>query len=443
MSLINEKTSVIAVPELDIFVTPPCQTSIEKTFMQEIRPVSLLNTGGHIEFLINTDYLDYLRLNETTLHAKFRVSLTKKDKSVITNADWVQVSMTNNILHSLWSQVDLYIENVQTTVSLQTYPYRSYFETILYSNNQSRKTYLPCEGYFDDEEPENFKALTKKYQLISKSANDVNVSSIIDLTGKLHLDIMQQPNYLMNSMRLKLILIPHKPEFIFYTHDANIIPKIEFQELYITVYKSRVNEELYLAHQRAIEYGPAKYPITRSEVRSVTIDKGVSSRNLENVVNGQLPRRVFIAFVENDAFTGAFTKNAFNFANFNISSLACYVNGDQYPKRAYKPNFSENLYTREYLDLLNTISQYNNDVKTVITKDKFKNGFTIFGFDLARDLSDGYHQTGYVDIPRNGVLRFEIQFGEQLTTTINAIIYCEFDNMITVNGDRNVFIDFH
>jgi hypothetical protein len=61
---------------------------------------------------------------------------------------------------------------------------------------------------------------------------------------------------------------------------------------------------------------------------------------------------------------------------------------------------------------------------------------------LSADLSQGYTSAGYVNIPKDGVLRFEIHFSQALTTNINALIYCEFDNQLNIGEDRNAFMDY-
>ena len=78
----------------------------------------------------------------------------------------------------------------------------------------------------------------------------------------------------------------------------------------------------------------------------------------------------------------------------------------------------------------------------VITNDKFLKGYTLFAFNLSRDLSQGYQSAGYVNIPTSGVMRIEIHFGQALTSTINAIIFCEFDNQISILEDRNAIMDY-
>lgn len=267
-------------------------------------------------------------------------------------------------------------------------------------------------------------------------AVETSIGAAIELQGKLNLDIFQQYRTLIGGTKLKIKFVPNRPEFYFITNDSNILPRIEFEEMYLNIFKSRISEELTEAQQYALHVSPAKYILNRSEARSVTIDKGVTSINIENVINGILPRRVYIAFVSNEAYGGSYSKNPYYFEHCNVNQIACFINGQQYPRKPYTPDFTNNKYiTRPYLELLRASEQFNN-VRTVITNEKFLKGYTLFAFNLSRDLSQGY-----VNIPTNGVMRFEIHFDRELAATINAIIFCEFDNQI-IFEDRNAIMDY-
>ena len=43
---------------------------------------------------------------------------------------------------------------------------------------------------------------------------------------------------------------------------------------------------------------------------------------------------------------------------------------------------------------------------------------------------------------KQGNLRVEIHFAEALTTTINVIMYAEFDNVIEIDSNRQVLFDY-
>ena len=443
MSLVTENTYVTAVPELDIYAKTPVQTSIESTYTEEIRPIAQLNSGAHYEFLIHNAINEYVKLKDITLYVRFRIKLSRSDTTPLSANDWTKVSTVNNFLHSLWSQIDLSIGDSQTTTSLQTYPYRAYFETILYSTPQSRKSHLASCLFFEDEmttkKDEPYVA-RMKYFNTDKAPWDSGKEC--EMEGKLHMDLFSQHRALIGGTRMKLRLIPNRPEFYFMCSDNNLIPKIHFEDIHLNIKKFRVSEDLLYAQLNALNLAPAKYIINRAEVRSVTIPDGVTSRNIENVINGILPRRIFLAFVPNEAYSGSFKKNPFAFRNCGINSLACFVNGEQVPRRAFTPDFSKGQYLREYLEVYKILEQHDNDARAMLTLNNYDNGYTIFAFNLSRDESQGYASSGYVNIPREGVLRFEIHFSEELKQNVNVLIYCEFDNQISIAEDRNAFMDY-
>ena len=122
MNLIDEHTPETTHPKLDLYERAFVQDSILKVVEQEIRPEAHLNTGGHIEFNIENAANEFLLLNDLTLYVKCRVKLSTTDNTAIVAADWNKVSIVNNFLHALWSQVDLAVCDNQMTSSLQTYP---------------------------------------------------------------------------------------------------------------------------------------------------------------------------------------------------------------------------------------------------------------------------------------------------------------------------------
>ena len=447
MSLVSENSPVTAIPEFDFYSNTPVQTSIEKTYIEQIRPINQLNTGGHIEFLINNGLNEYVKLKETTLFVSFRVKLAKSDGSAVATADWTKVSVVNNLLHSLWSQIDLTIGDSQTTLALQTYPYRAYFETILGSTEWSRNSHLQSGLFCLDKfgtDTNNPHADRMKY--INNKAADTttptNTGRICEIEGKLHLDMFFQHRALVGGTKMKLKLVPNRPEFYFMTSDDKLIPKLFFEDIHLNIMKCKASEEIIMAHIQALNVNPVKYILNRAEVRSFTIDKGASSRSLENVINGQLPRRVYLAFVSNEAYSGSLTKNPYFFHHYHINSISCFINGEQFPRKAYTPDFDNDKYMREFIELFRVSEQLDNDARMVVNRDNYKAGYSMFAFNLSPDLSQGYNSAGYVNVPKEGVLRFEIHFSQALDTIVNALIYCEFDNLLSIGQDRNAFTDY-
>ena len=116
--------------EIDLFKVPPTQQSLERGRWIDYAPLSSVeNANSAITFLIaGTD--EYIDLSKTILTVTGKI--TKKDgESKLDGNDQSNVAPVNNFLHSLFRQVDVYLNGKQVTPAMGTYAYRSYIETLL------------------------------------------------------------------------------------------------------------------------------------------------------------------------------------------------------------------------------------------------------------------------------------------------------------------------
>jgi hypothetical protein len=51
-------------------------------------------------------------------------------------------------------------------------------------------------------------------------------------------------------------------------------------------------------------------------------------------------------------------------------------------------------------------------------------------------------EVGAFQLIKQGNLRVEIHFADALTATINVIMYAEIDNVIEIDRNRQVFLDY-
>ena len=81
MSIVSESSPVTTFAEYDLFGLPVVQTTGESKIQTEHRPISILNSGGHIEFNIPTAINECIISNKIHLLVKLRVILNKTDKT--------------------------------------------------------------------------------------------------------------------------------------------------------------------------------------------------------------------------------------------------------------------------------------------------------------------------------------------------------------------------
>ena len=73
-------------------------------------------------------------------------------------------------------------------------------------------------------------------------------------------------------------------------------------------------------------------------------------------------------------------------------------------------------------------------------RESYAQGHFIVGFDLTPDGSANF--VSHLQLARSGSVRIEVTFEQALTSTVNCILYSEFQNMIEFNSNHHVIADF-
>lgn len=435
MALVHPKSCESVHTGLDLFSVPPTQTSVETGAFVEYHPLSTLSHGAPIEFHISGATADYIDLNNTFVHVRAKV--TKADG---TNLEAnTEVAPINYWLHSLFSQVDISLNDTLITASENTYPFRSYIEATLNYGREAKKSHLTAAFYYrdssnhldDTQGDENWGMKTRREQCAR--------SREVDLMGRLHADIMHQERYMLNGVDVKIRLIPSKNAFNLIAHDPTQGFKSVITHASLFVRKVKLNPAVTLAHEKALERGTAKYPVKRVVQKTFAIPTGNLGAVQDNLFLTQTPTKLVLGLVSSEAFNGRYNSNPFNFQTFHLSYFSLYLDGKQIPAKALTPNFDERLYVRSYHSLMLATGLINRDNGSYIEYRDFNLGYGLFAFDLSPSLLDGDQQ---FELVKSGALRLELKFSEALTQPVHVLVYGELDSMIEINRSRQVLTDF-
>ncbi|GBN27014.1 Uncharacterized protein F54H12.2 [Araneus ventricosus] len=158
----------------------------------------------------------------------------------------------------------------------------------------------------------------------------------------------------------------------------------------------------------------------------------------DNIFVGQMPKRIIVECVENDAFHGTLQKSPYDFKHFDMNFIGVYVDGQSVPHNPLELNFDKNNYIKAYYSLFSGTDKFGQDQGLFISREEYINGNTLFAFNLSPDLCNGEH----LNLIKHSNLRLEIKFTKALPQTICVLIYAEFDNVIEINKTRNILYDF-
>ncbi|GFX76080.1 uncharacterized protein TNCV_2299951 [Trichonephila clavipes] len=132
--------------ELELFNLPGTQTVIQDGQWKQFHPLSNVFDNAPVEFHISGSVEDYIDLSQTQLYVKAKI--VKVDNTPITKDD--TIGPVNLFLHSLFSQVDVSLNDRVVSNSSNTYPYRSYIETLLNHGYDSKTSQLTAELFYKD-----------------------------------------------------------------------------------------------------------------------------------------------------------------------------------------------------------------------------------------------------------------------------------------------------
>ena len=432
MAFVHQQSCEGVKSELDLFSLPATQTSIEHAQWVEHRPVASIGTGGPIEFLLPGSGDDYLDVANTYLLVRARVTKANGN-DIDPNTD---VGPVNNWMHSLFSQVDVTLNGTLVTPSTNTYPYRAYIETLLSHGAEAKQTQLTSCLWFKDTAG-HMDATDDANAGFRKRKGYAADGRVVDMKGRLHVDLFFQDRYLLNGVDVKIRLVQSKDAFALMATGANPDFKIRIDEAALFARKAKLNPSVQMAHIRALEKATAKYPVRRVDCKVFSIPRGAMSHTHENVYLGVLPKRVVLCCVDNDAYNGAYDKNPFNMKHNGVNFLALYVDGQQVPAKPAQPRFGDGNYVRSYVNLFAGTGKMFQDEGNDLTRFDFANGYTLYTFDLTPDACDA----GHFNLVQKGNLGVEIHFDQPLDQTVNVVVYGEFEAVLEIDRSRNIVYD--
>ena len=433
MSLVHTKSCESVHTGLDLFALPPTQTAVQDGLWVEYHPLATLAAGAPIEFAVSGATADYIDLSNTYLYVKAKV-LRQDGTNPPADAVFAPV---NYWLHSLFSQVDVLLNNTLVTPSENTYPYRAYIESTLNYGREAKTTHLTSALYYQDTASQmNSLNVDNNAGFRERHARAV-AGRDVDMIGRLHCDIFHQERYLLNNVDIKIRLIPSKNTFNIMAAGDNFKSIISHASMFVR--KVRLNPAVTLSHAKALERGTAKYPLKRVVVKTFSIPRGNVSVVQDNLFLSQTPNRLVIGLVDSAAFNGESTSNPFNFQTLGLSFLSLYLDGKQVPSKPLQPNFVTGQYVRSFFNLMVSSGLANQDAGSNISRQDFAGGFALYSMDLTPSLID---DNQLFELVKSGALRMELKFDAPLLRSVTVVVWAEMDSVLEIDRNRTVLTDF-
>ena len=155
------------------------------------------------------------------LHVQVKVTRANGDDLDLVDP----VGPVNNWLHSLFRQVDVYLNGTLVTPSTNTYAYMllSYGTDAKVTQLTSQLWHKDTATHMDAVEIVEGPAANRGF--VARRANIVR-SRVVDLMGRLHVDLFLQDKFLINGVDVKIRLVRSKSAFALMAGGVNTDYKI-------------------------------------------------------------------------------------------------------------------------------------------------------------------------------------------------------------------------
>jgi len=385
----------------------------------------------------------FLDLSKAQLYVKLKVY--KYDKSIETTPEMVDtdtVSICNNTLHSLWSQIDLFLNDAKVENKM-FYGLQSYIQDLLNYNLESKLTCLQAQGWYSDtsgqmdnmvfiKSADTTVASTQKFNVGLVDRRTVLGNGELELMGAPHLDLFTNGKFLLNQTKLSLVLSQNSDNFVLMGKGDY---KIKIIKAGLWVKKLTANDQIQNAVNMQLEKSFANYDINLTKVITRKIETAGLGETIQ-ICTGLIPKTVILMIADYESTViGKMDKNPFNFYHHDLKSLNLMENGRSYP---YSGPLEFNYKKNEYLSGFKTLETHSKSIYgNGITRKDFANGYAMYLFDM----TPNGECSEISDVDRSGNLSVALEFTSESSKPLVLVCYLEYNETIQLDKLRNFVVE--
>ena len=408
-------------------------------------PVNFDSEANFLQWKLPPKFNQFLKLNEIELCVKVKlVKATGDLDETKENGDLVGV--VNLTLHSLFSSMEIRLNDTPVGPSGYLYPYKAYFINLFSTTKTNKETEKELEGYIQDT-GSNFDALMKNGAVNDKGettgfkwASDnfgmlkrterYSSNNTVILYGRPQIDFLNSKRVLIPWTEVTINMRRSSHAFaLMAKKDSDAGFKLKIVEATLCCKYLKVEAPILDKIHRSLRTRAAIYPYFEHRMISYNIPSGSQSSVRDPLSSSTVPEVVLIGLIGESRVVGRWEKNGLKFNHFNLQSVTLSINSQivgskpiVFPKDS---DYCEG-YRRIYTDLPLCDSG--------LERTTFKEDYFILPISLK---PQGINSPVSAP-PRNGTLRLDLVFHEALTETVTVMVMLGYSRILTISHSGEV-----
>ena len=278
----------------------PVVDDVLSSHEQQIYPTTSLDEN-RIEFEFQTDRNNYTDLRQTYLSLVLKLvkhrgfdSYKKEAKKEHNEGEYKKadaaddnevplITHVNNSMHSIFSNVEVYMNNQQIYNSNGLYAHKSYISNSFKGAISEYKGVLHCEGYDFEANPEDAMDNPLEDPFFSRRMKMFSRPDGFMLYGKLGVDFFTTSELLYPNMKVRIRLIRARPNFYMISDNPNVSLGIVDCSLYNR--RITLKDDYHKKRMDMLAYSPVEYNYLETLAKTFIIPARQNQFIQENIFN--------------------------------------------------------------------------------------------------------------------------------------------------------------
>ena len=441
----SKSVTEMTTSKLDYWSPLIVENGVKTAYNIELRPQSY-SLDGPIEFYLAADPSKFIDITSCTLHGRVGIQVKVENEWVglntldQTTAD--NIGIINNFFQSIFSSVIVKLNDLEIgDISNSSYPYLTYLQTLLgTSASQGANNILKQRCFIKDD----YKHMKTPPSSVDEDDGGYHTrrkpffeNEFVDFNIPIHNDIATVEKYLPPNTKLTFTLRKSTDDFILWSKNAtggSNEYRVVLKDIHLKLKMMEVYDDVLKNHQKLWkESSQLRIKYTQNILKTFAVPKGNVELSHHNLFFGnRLPNRIYLAFVEQDAYNGDFRENPFNFEQADIREAYLSINGISQPSPPYI--FEKGVNEKDmYFNFLENTGTSSFEMESVnVTFEEFKNGYFIIPFDRSPTKDNGL----YTHKGEGGNITVKVKCKKALEKNYMVLVFASYDSALLFIEDK-------
>ncbi len=458
--------------------------------MQSFQPLESLSNASSVSFHLPR-FLGPSAYIPANMLLKLSVKLETGNSTVIPAVK--RVSPINNIIHSCFSSLRVYVGDTLVSKSSENYNFKSYIIDYLSYDGFAKYSWMVGNGWYQDsfghtlaqQTDTNNSGFENRRKLFRNDEDDAYIRESVTFVARLHTDFNNTHSALLPGMGLKVDLGFATNDFLIQVPEADSSSKykLTITNALLMCPVAQLTPDLYRRLEHRLSKEPAKIYFNRAEVTNKSIPK-TKLYEQQLFPGAPLPSRFILAFLPTSAYFGKNTLNPYYFArtfskimqnqeqagganatastsgsgifsslrgqhdDFDvlqggdevyIQNVTVRLNGESLDGfedgNATRRHAMAHFLRMQYFQGFVTSRTGNN-----ATYEEFLHGFFFLYYDLSTAAQAGLEYV--IPAVRQGNLHLQVIFSDTLPIEVTLLVYAEYPTLMTMDKNRQIALSY-